>query len=308
MLAIIASCSSSPLDEATTSTNDTVIVRVINPEFFITGNDTIKNGSDLLWNFSLREFGSGTNWRAWVDLNPVLQEPGRVWKDPFTNRWIALVKKGEVFKNPQPVYFTAPSKEIVTLNKVEIFRTPTYWPILLVILLVGYLIVFLLTRKTHMKELEEKEDAARENEEAISRLKFEMKKMENQLPVKAPAIADEKWLSDNNPVGNSIPVDSKDVPALASNAITITYGKKPDLIVQARVSTAKNAVNMKFSHDREATTGLTDVVVYLGWNWDLEKKRWTEVGMLAGPCSNGFEATPGKVRKSSIFVKTSLFL
>lgn len=149
----------------------------------------------------------------------------------------------------------------------------------------------------------EKEEIAKANERARKELERELEATKNKLPIIAPPLATTNWLRNNNPVGDDI----TSYPENASSAIERVYGKKPDLVAQALVSTAQNATNMGFSHDRKAITGLTDVKVYLGWNWGTKKSEWTEVGMIASICSNGFQVSPEKVvPMSQLFTKFEL--
>lgn len=304
---LIASCSEPANSESSFDpTNDSITISVIDPEFFIYKNDTIKNHRDLLWNYSLWEFGNGTDWRKWVEKNPVLQQPGRTWKDTTNGHWIALVKYGEVFVNPQPVKFEVPVSVITRYSVVEVpvNNLKYLWVLIPLILILLWVIYSLFSANKEKKQIIEiNRDKLQELHSTINTLSKELETAKNQIPVKAPEIADEEWLRNNFSVGDPIADDNSN---LAIKAITRKYGKKPDLIAQARVSTEVNALSMEFSHDRKATTGLKDVVVYLGWSWNQEKKIWEEVNRLVGPCSNGFEVNPDNVVKGEMFSKVEL--
>jgi hypothetical protein len=290
--------------DVSNSTTDSITISVIDPQFFIYKNDTIKNHRDLLWNFSLWEFGTGTNWKEWVRVNPGLQKPGRTWIDTISGHWIALVKYGEVFLHPQPVKFEVPVKVITRFSIVEVsVKDSDYLLWVIPSLLILLIVIYFLYRNYKKQEqlIEEKNKKEAQDYTKIFNLERDLEKVKNKIPVKAPEIADEEWLKNNFSVGDQIPSDNVEV---ASNAISRVYGKKPDLIIQAKVSTVGNSVNMEFSHDRKAITGLEDVVVYIGWDW--VKKNWVEVGMLAGPCSNGFEANSNNVVKGQLFTKVEL--
>jgi len=158
-----------------------------------------------------------------------------------------------------------------------------------------------------LKAIKEKENIAGQLENMSDSnwlLGQELEETRNKLPIEAPEVVDSEWLKQNNPVGNDITNSSSD---LVQETIARVYGKKPDFIAQAMVTTGENAISMNFSHNRTAKTGLNNVVVYLGWNWDLEKNAWIEVGMIASACSNGFEVNPERVEKmASLFVFVEL--
>lgn len=138
-------------------------------------------------------------------------------------------------------------------------------------------------------------------------LEKENENLKNKLPIEAPKMATSEWLENNNPAGKPIPLpNTEDNGESTIQATERAFGGKPDFIAYAKVSTIENGIQMQFSNNRQAVTGLNGINVFMGWNWNKEKSRWEEVGMLAGPCSNGFEANPGAVKKGEIFSKIEL--
>lgn len=163
---------------------------------------------------------------------------------------------------------------------------------LLIFCLIILLIWFIFKRIESIKRREEDKKMIARIEEQNSQLARELQSTKNKLPILATPVVNSDWLKSNNPVGEDITNSSAFV---AQMMVAKVYGKKPGLIAQALVSTSKNAISMLFSHQRIAKTGLDGVPVYLAWNWDTEKSKWAEVGMIATVCSNGFQVSPEKV-------------
>jgi hypothetical protein len=261
-----------------------------------------------VWDRSKQIIGTGLCWKDWLKTNPYLVEQGRVWYDSVDNRpYVRLFPKKDSLVNPYPVYvypvFKDTTKLPVNTNLTSFSQNAEMWFglfMLAMLLAVIFLFAWLRSRKFRKQEniAYDKNDEYWKN--VLRARNQELEKSKNKEEIKAPPTVTNEWLQNNNPVGRPIREDGSD---FASHI----HGKKPDLIVQAKVSTEGNAISMMFSHGRTATTGLKDVIVYLGWNWDSEKRKWIEVGMIAGPCSNGFESNPSQIKKmDKLFTKVEL--
>lgn len=299
VVVLIAGCAVPP-PVIPEKTSDLVSVKVITPDFFVHKNDTIKNGKDLLWNFSVWQFGTGTNWEKWVQANPILQKPGRTWQDD-QGRWYALVKIGEVLSNPERIHLQTDLKEFTKTVYVEVpSKNPNIlWVGLFILMTLCVLFMFLVLRKVTSlvnKKISERDQTIGAYQNEMHKLQKELQDTKNKLPVIPPTEGvDEIWLTENNPMGNPIVDSSSD--NLSEN-FHRRYGKKPDLIIKAVTSTSPDSVMMGFSHDRKAVTSLRKVTVYLGWEWSEEAldNDWHGIGMVAAPCANWFEINPDKVQ------------
>ena len=183
-----------------------------------------------------------------------------------------------------------PQKPVVVLPVVEktSYRGLAFGLLLCVLALLAALIY---VEKEAAKDRKKGEEAEKLWIAQKKFLEKELVETINKLPINPPPTVDGSWLEKNNPVGS----DLTNHPDFASATIARIYGKMPDLVVRALVSTGENAISMNFSHGRKANTGLKNVAIYLGWNWDEEKSQWTEVGMIASVCTNGFQVSPEKV-------------
>lgn len=181
------------------------------------------------------------------------------------------------------------------------------WTGFLVGVVVGLLLLacYLAFKNEQLKDENKKTSEANELEKKI--LERELEVTKNRLPIVAPVLSNEKWLRENFPI--EVPRRYDNLGNLTPTASTIArvFGKTPDLIAYALVSTKESAVNMEFSNERHANTGLSGVAVWLGWNWNIEESKWVEVGMIASICSNGFVMNPEKVKKmDSLFTSVEL--
>lgn len=183
-----------------------------------------------------------------------------------------------------------------------------FWLIVAFCVILIIALLNLVQQSIKNKEKYEKELKAERKILEITENELELTKQ--KLPIEAPALADENWLKTNNPV-ESHQTDTNSLLLPSASTMTRVFGKKPDLIGQALVSTKDNATIMDFSFGRKANTGLKDVAVWLGWNWATKKgskkKGWVPVGMIASVCSNGFEVNPEKVKSlDQLFTKVEL--
>jgi len=283
------------------------IAREVKPEFFYLVSEVVKDGQTI-WDRSIEEYGTGYSWDKWIEVNPILQQPRRVWIDTVNMRPYVLIIPGENLLNPNPNW-VKPVFTDVTQTVTTMVEKPGMinWKVFIACLFALFLLyIHLMNQKerAHKKNLSEySTDRSRLIGER-NELRKKLFKTENKLPVQLPKnkIVDSSWLLSNYHVGDPI---SDAYPAIRN--LERIYGKKPDLIVQARVTTKAEATIMNFSYSRTANTGLDKVVVYLGWDWDKEKKEWKEVGMVAGPCSNVFTMNPERVKKmSTLFKKIEL--
>lgn len=238
---------------------------------------------------------------------------------PNPNWYYPLIKPGDILKiypsNPKPEPLPQ-IKPAVTTNPIQVATIPWWmdldplvWLLFLMIaILLAALIVRIVMFNKAEQEAKEKNNrlSGEKNdlENLAQRLRIENEELRNKLPIEAPKMATSDWLEKNNPVGTPIPLPStEDNGQSTIDAIRKVTGKNPDLIVFAKVSTVENGTKMQFSHSREAVTGLKDVNVFLGWDWDAKKRRWIDVGRWAGSCSNGFQANPEAVKKGEVFSK-----
>ena len=271
--------------------------------------------------YSAEETAAANLWELSAPLNPdwlkkKLIFPGQPVFFAFPNendRWISIPEKGDyplkmarnlvkgnnAFENTPQWYLETPkmmpyeAKE--KANVQENFSNFDWLYIWLFFFISLAIIIFLGLRCYNLwKELiNTKEQADNENRDLknqISNLENKIKEIEKKLPIEAPAIVDEEWLKNNNPV--NVNPNSIDDLVFSGNKV---LGQKPQLIAKVLVSTGENSINMNFSYNRMAKTGLTDVPIYLGWNWDVENNEWAPIGMIASVCSNGFEVSPEKV-------------
>ena len=212
-----------------------------------------------------------------------------------------LLKMSEYYLYGNPMYQTtaqplpmimqpapAPTPAPVVI-KVSYWDSTLLW--LVIFCLIVLLIVLIIKLVNAIKKIEGNNKDFDSLERKQKELLRELEDTKNKLPIITLDVVDEDWLRRNNPVGDEI----TSYPESAEPTFSKIYGRKPDLIVKALVSTEKNAVSMAFSHNRTAQTGLDNVVVYLGWDWDEEEDKFIEVGMIASVCSNGFEVSPEKV-------------
>lgn len=105
---------------------------------------------------------------------------------------------------------------------------------------------------------------------------------------------DEKWLEENNPEGKSI---SDDEPEEIVENFSRVYGKKPDFIVRAKVTTRGKGTNLGYSFGRTAVTTLNNVTAFIAW--DKVGETLQELGFIIGSCANRFQTNPEEVRKIS---------
>lgn len=205
----------------------------------------------------------------------------------------SLPDNGTVISDPKS---TPPSFSSVGSDGIaKSFRFDWFWPF--IIFFVLFLVTFcLMTWRIFQKE-EEKRKIAEAIEKERKDMEREIEEMKKKLPVVPPVLSNERWLRENSPVELTHNFDDQGNWVPTASTVERVFGKKPDLIAYALVSTKESAVNMEFSNERHANTGLSKVAVWLGYNWDELKSEWTEVGMIASICANGFEMNPEKVKK-----------
>lgn len=275
--------------------------------------------------YSAEEIAAANLWARSRPLNDLQNEnliyPGGMLIFAYPqkeDRWMAPIQKGDwVLKiskrlvqggfvtraiNPEPVTEFKPQKVFVPVlpdtTKVKSYLN-WCWGLLLCLIIALLALAYAIVKSAKAKKENKEEINFLKNSEDL--LAKELEKTRNMLPVNPLPIVDEWWLRHNNPVGSG-----RNIQNVTFSGIGI-QGEMPDLIVRARVSTAENAVKMDFSHNRKATTGLKDVAVWLGWNWNTEESKWVEVGMIASVCANGFQMNPEKVQKiSQLFTKFEL--
>ena len=258
------------------------------------------------WKISRLYYGKGTFWRDSVFAqNEFLQQrgiqsgthPGWDYVNIKTGE-LVQVGVGAIKKRVAPIQNNQGGMGEPANSDLWWGLDPWTWLFMIMALIFFILFIISSLKRERLKDNEKEKDILFSREKAS--LKKELEETKNKLPIEAPVLADAEWLGSHSPVGAPIPQDD---PVAASDAIAKVYGKKPDLIAQAKVSTVENATKMKFSHERTATTGLDNVNVYLGWDWSTKKRRWVQVGMWAGACTNGFESNPDKVKKNQVFSK-----
>ena len=192
-------------------------------------------------------------------------------------------------------------KVVPIMPVIKTFNTEKFLLWILIFFLVSAFfatILYVSLSEEKIKKLKESlNEISKKDREKLDELLEELQKTKNKLPIIAPEIADEEWLRNNNPVESQPTFSDYEYGILSQATIERVFGKKPDLIVSAKVSTDPKAVSMEFSHERKANTGLNNVAVWLGWNWNTEKNAWVEVGKIASMCSNGFELNPDRVEK-----------
>lgn len=155
----------------------------------------------------------------------------------------------------------------------------------------------------------EKEEIAKANERERKELERELEATKKKLPVVPPVLSNERWLRENSPVELTQNFDNQGNLVPTSATVERVFGKMPDLLVAACVSTKGNAVDMEFSYNRRATTGLSNVPVWLGYNWvkkSKQKAKWVEAGMVATACSNGFQNIKNILSMSQLFTSVEL--
>lgn len=98
---------------------------------------------DTVWGYSDEAYGTGLQWREIVAENPFLNESGRVYYDQEREKWIVIIRPGEIVKIKGQVL--APSfisEETTTTITTETIGIPCWgW---LIIILGGIAFIFFL--------------------------------------------------------------------------------------------------------------------------------------------------------------------
>ncbi len=113
-----------------------------------TFTDTVKMG-DNAWGLSEKNFGTGVEWRQLIEMNPFLQEPGRVWYDHNKKMWFCMIHPGEVLKRPAKVLpilnpvDTSGNNSSIVLKPKEFnwFDKLSFWELLFVFVVIPFLLI-----------------------------------------------------------------------------------------------------------------------------------------------------------------------
>jgi len=257
--------------------------------------------------------------------------PGRILIFPFPtseDRWMENTRKGDcVWTVTDRVlfghkYMLAPDDALPILPSVRpvvpIIVTPIDipfdWDGLLFWILLAALFIILLgwiyTNSQSDKRKRLSDELRKKMEAREKQLLEELKEIKKKVPVDAPALVNADWLKNNSPIDAGHDADYMGNAIPTSETVERVFGKMPDLLVSAIISTKENAVDMEFSYNRRAMTGLSNVPVWLGFNWVPKKGRkkagWVKAGMVATACSNGFQDPKNILSMDQLFTSVEL--
>jgi len=114
-----------------------------------TFTDTVKIG-DNAWGLSEKNFGTGVEWRRIIDLNPFLQEPGRVWYDHNKKMWFCMIHPGEILNKPasiEPLPILTPdySKDSVVNHEINLIQE-YFWMWMIILIGISFFILWVILK------------------------------------------------------------------------------------------------------------------------------------------------------------------